>query len=126
MTLRAAPGGPLRGIRASIMRTASGIAAVGTKELRGRMRGRRAFVVLTFYLLLLSLFAWGIYQFQRQITQQAFDPFSGSGVPISAVVGQAIFSGLLVLETLLVLVLAPAMTAGAISMEREKQTLSFW
>jgi ABC-type transport system involved in multi-copper enzyme maturation permease subunit len=123
MTARVASGGALRGIRTSIARTASGIAAVGTKELRGRMRGRRAFVVLTFYLLLLSLFAWGIYQFQREITQQAFDPFSGSAVPISAVVGQAIFSGLLVLETLLVLVLAPAMTAGAISMEREKQTL---
>jgi ABC-type transport system involved in multi-copper enzyme maturation permease subunit len=123
MTLRAVSSGPLGAIRTALARTATGIAAVGTKELRGRMRGRRAFVVLTFYLLLLSLFAWGIYQFQRQITQQAFDPFTGSGVPISAVVGQAIFSGLLVLETLLVLVLAPAMTAGAISMEREKQTL---
>ena len=99
----------------------SGIGAVGTKELRGRMRGRRAFVVLTLYLLLLSLFAWGIYQFQRQLTV-GLDPSAG-GVPIAAVVGQAIFSGLLVLETLLVLVLAPAMTAGAISMEREKQTL---
>jgi ABC-type transport system involved in multi-copper enzyme maturation permease subunit len=110
-------------IRSSLAGTWTGIAAVSTKELRGRMRGRRAFVVLTFYLLLLSLFAWGIYQFQRQITAQAFDPFSGTPVPISAIVGQAIFSGLLVLETLLVLVLAPALTAGSISMEREKQTL---
>ena len=35
-----------------------GIVAVGVKELRGRVRGRRAFVVLTFYLLFLGLFAW--------------------------------------------------------------------
>ena len=35
-----------------------GIAAVGVKELRGRMRGRRAFVILTIYLLLLGGFAW--------------------------------------------------------------------
>ena len=39
-------------------RTAGGIAAVGVKELRGRMRGRRAFVILTIYLLLLGGFAW--------------------------------------------------------------------
>ena len=35
-----------------------GIAAIGVKELRGRMRGRRAFVILTIYLLLLAGFAW--------------------------------------------------------------------
>ena len=38
----------------------TGIAAVGVKELRGRMRGRRAFVMLTVYLLLLAGFAWMI------------------------------------------------------------------
>jgi ABC-type transport system involved in multi-copper enzyme maturation permease subunit len=119
MTASRMRGGTLRG---SIAAFSAGMAAVGTKELRGRMRGRRAFVVLTLYLLLLSLFAWGIYQFQQQGLRQSFDPF-GSGVPPSAAVGQALFSGLLVLETLLVLVLAPAMTSGAISMEREKQTL---
>jgi hypothetical protein len=37
--------------------------------------------------------------------------------------GHLLFSGILVLETLLVLVLAPAFTAGAISSEREHQTL---
>ena len=30
--------------------SAGGIGAVGVKELRGRMRGRRAFVILTIYL----------------------------------------------------------------------------
>ena len=37
-----------------------GMAAVGVKELRGRMRGRRAFVILTLYLLLVAGFAWMI------------------------------------------------------------------
>ena len=107
----------------------TGVAAVVAKELRGRMRGRRAFVIVTVYLILLSVFTWGIYEFQRQINAWrfapgAFDPgLGGSVVPISATVGQAIFSGLLVLETLLILVLAPALTSGAISLEREKQTL---
>ena len=40
----------VRGIR----RMAGGIGAVGVKELRGRMRGRRAFVILTLYLVLLG------------------------------------------------------------------------
>jgi len=41
----------------------------------------------------------------------------------SADIGQTIFAGLLMLETLQVVFLAPAATAGAISLEREKQTL---
>jgi len=45
---------PLRAARSGL----GGITAVGVKELRGRARGRRAFVVLTFYLLFLGLFAW--------------------------------------------------------------------
>ena len=39
-------------------RTAGGVGAVGVKELRGRMRGRRAFVILSLYLVLLAGFAW--------------------------------------------------------------------
>jgi ABC-type transport system involved in multi-copper enzyme maturation permease subunit len=114
---------------------ASGVSAVSTKELRGRMRGRRAFVVVTVYLLLLSIFAFGIYSYLRQSAAIGVtgDPVFGrpGGMPIpgygdaglSAAIGHALFSGLLMLETLLVLVLAPAFTSGAISLEREKQTI---
>jgi ABC-type transport system involved in multi-copper enzyme maturation permease subunit len=105
------------------------------------MRGRRAFVVLTIYLLLLSLFAFAIYQYVRQQAstgaallpggRELIDPgfFPGetivptSGTALAANIGHAIFSGLLLVETILILVLAPAFTSGAISMEREKQTL---
>ena len=41
----------------AVGRATGGIAAIGVKELRGRMRGRRAFVILTIYLLLLGGFA---------------------------------------------------------------------
>jgi ABC-type transport system involved in multi-copper enzyme maturation permease subunit len=121
----------------------SGISAVSIKELRGRMRGRRAFVVLTIYLMLLGLFAFAIYVYLKQQAATAtissgfgngfpppdFGGFPGNtqtlsnGTALSAGIGHGIFSGLLILETLLVLVLAPAFTTGAISLEREKQTL---
>ncbi|HEX7223875.1 MAG TPA: ABC transporter permease [Candidatus Limnocylindrales bacterium] len=100
----------------------NGIAAVGVKELRGRMRGRRAFVILTLYLLFLAGFAaaWQAIAVRQYGSAAA----SGSSAAfMSAVIGQEIFGALLIVETLLVVFLAPAFTAGAISMEREKQTL---
>ena len=100
----------------------NGIAAVGVKELRGRMRGRRAFVILTLYLLFLAGFAaaWQAIA----VRQYGSSAASGSSAAfMSAVIGQEIFGALLIVETLLVVFLAPAFTAGAISMEREKQTL---
>jgi len=120
----------------------SGISAVSIKELRGRMRGRRAFAVLTVYLLLLGLFSFAIYVYLKQQAGQISTTNIFPGVPrdfpgmpfptgqtlangtaLSAGIGHGIFGGLLFLETLLVLVLAPAFTTGAISLEREKQTL---
>ncbi len=107
---------PVRAIR----RTFSGISAVGSKELRGRMRGRRAFVILTLYLLLLGGFAW---MYELILSAQVSNGIGGSAAFASAQIGQQIFGGLLILVTLLVVFLAPAFTAGAISLEREKQTL---
>jgi ABC-type transport system involved in multi-copper enzyme maturation permease subunit len=98
----------------------TGITAIGSKELRGRMRGRRAFAFLTFYLVVLSGFVWMLEALQAQAYQGTI---FGSAAYASATIGTTIFSGLLLLETLLVLFLAPAFTAGAISQEREKQTL---
>jgi ABC-type transport system involved in multi-copper enzyme maturation permease subunit len=85
------------------------------KELRGRMRGGRAYLVLTGYLLGLSIVCYGvlrIVQGQSQIGLQL----------ISAHVGQSMFAALALAETLLITFLTPAMTAGAISSEREQLT----
>ncbi len=96
-----------------------GIGAVGVKELRGRMRGRRAFVILTIYLVLLAGFAWMV----ELIMEQSLSSGFGSAGTASASIGQGVFASLLMLETLQVAFLAPASTAGSISQEREKQTL---
>jgi ABC-2 type transport system permease protein len=111
------PTGPRFG---PFVRTVGGIAAIGVKELRGRMRGRRAFVILTIYLLLLGGFALMV----ERVMETMFDnPFAGTSATASPAIGQGIFAALLLLMTLQVVFLAPASTAGAISLEREKQTL---
>jgi ABC-type transport system involved in multi-copper enzyme maturation permease subunit len=100
-------------------RLAGGIAAIGTKELRGRMRGRRAFLILTGYLVLLGVFAWMVFLYLERYYSQAL----GTLPTASAEIGRGIFGALMLLETMLVALLAPAVTAGAISGERERQTL---
>ncbi len=105
------------------------VAAVGTimvKELRSRMRGRRAFVVLTAYLGLLALVAYGAYLAVAPQAREAAAAGLGEGFQqanASALIGQTIFSVLSIFQIVLVCVIAPAFTAGQISLEREKQTL---
>jgi ABC-type transport system involved in multi-copper enzyme maturation permease subunit len=101
-------------------RVVGGIVAIGVKELRGRMRGRRAFVIVTIYLMLLAVFALMV---ERIIEAQFSSGFGSSSAFASAAIGQGIFAATLMLMTLQVAFLAPSSTAGAISLEREKQTL---
>ncbi len=110
---------PLRWLRFGL----NGVIAVGVKELRGRMRGRRAFVILTLYLLFLAGFAWAWELIAERTYANSGSLFGGSAAFTSSLIGQEIFGALLIIETLLVVFLAPAFTAGAISLEREKQTL---
>jgi ABC-type transport system involved in multi-copper enzyme maturation permease subunit len=110
---------PVRAVSGAV----NGITAVGVKELRGRVRGRRAFVVLTFYLVFLGLFAWAWELVAERAYVQNAALQGGSGAFASALVGQEVFGALVLVETLLVVFLAPAFTSGAISLEREKQTL---
>jgi ABC-2 type transport system permease protein len=116
---------------------APGIAAIIVKELRGRMRGRRTFAIVTIYLVLLAGFGWML----ERMNETSLSAFGGGGIcapdgscvmpgfdgqtfaATSASIGQGIFAGLMMLLTLVVAVLAPASTAGAISGERERQTL---
>ena len=107
------------------------LAAVSTimvKELRSRMRGRRAFVVLTVYLAILALITYGVYVIVApNVRDQAGGGFGGGGgfgqANASALIGQSIFTVLSIFQSILVCFIAPAFTAGQISMEREKQTL---
>ena len=94
-------------MRAALASVGGGIVAVGSKELRGRMRGPRAFIALTLYLALLAGFTVMVYLIQRQLASSQAS-FGGSNPYLSAQVGQMIFATMLLLQTLLVLFLAPA------------------
>jgi hypothetical protein len=86
------------------------------KELRGRMRGRRAFVVLTIYLLLLSGFSLLIYA----AASASADSPVGSGS--TNAIGKSVFTGIVAVELFLACFVTPAFTAAGISGERERQT----
>lgn len=86
------------------------------KELRGRMRGARAFVLLTVYLLLLSCLLTFIY-YAYLSSMQA----SGVGADL-AELGKALFAGVVLLEVFMVTAITPSLTAGAITGERERKT----
>lgn len=86
------------------------------KELRGRMRGGQAFTLLTIYLGLIAVFIVLIYNLISPSFSYAWDP----GIRQEA--GKAIFGTVVLLELLLVSFIAPGLTAGAITSERERQT----
>lgn len=84
------------------------------KELRSRMRGARAFVILTVMLLLLAGFTYGLYRLSMVA--------AGYSTVLSPAVGRSLFTGLALAELLIICFITPALTAGAISGEREKLT----
>jgi ABC-type transport system involved in multi-copper enzyme maturation permease subunit len=117
-------------IRSSALRAfGSSVTTVMIKELRSRFRGRRAFIIITIYLGVLALLAYGVYAVvapQARIDAGFGPRTDGFGITIanaSATIGQAIFALLSTFELILVAFMAPAFTTGAISLEREKQTL---
>jgi ABC-type transport system involved in multi-copper enzyme maturation permease subunit len=88
------------------------------KELRGRMRDRRTFILLVFYLLLISSFVGMVYLLMGD---------SYAGVTFSPdyrqTMGKSIFGTVVLIELLLVSFIGPGLTAGAITSEREHRTL---
>ncbi len=97
------------------MRAALTLNPIIVKELRSRMRGGRTFVILSAFLLGLGALCYAIlrvYEGQARAGNQI----------ISAHVGKGLFAVLALAETLLIVFLTPAVTAGAISSEREQLT----
>ena len=82
------------------------------KELRGRMRGWRATIVVTVYLLVISgvmlLFYGGLY--------------NNNSFSSNAQIGKSLFLPIIIVQVLLLSIIAPISTAAAISSERERQT----
>ena len=85
------------------------------KELKLRFRSFKSFAGILFYLLVLSIFVFGFIFMSTN--------FSGSGIidPQQSVI---LFALLSYVQLALILFITPGLTAGAISTEREKQTLS--
>ncbi len=88
------------------------------KELRGRMRGPRAFIFLTFVLTLLGLVSYGLFQ----LAMPRFYGFNQPNVAAGAMIGQTVFLGLVFLTLLLICAIAPSLTASAISGEHQRKT----
>lgn len=110
--------------RAAAREFLGAVQTIMVKELRSRMRGRRAFIVLTIYLGLLALITYGIYVVVAPGARSMVGGGFGFGqANASAIIGQAIFTLLSIFQLILVCFIAPAFTAGQISLEREKQTL---
>lgn len=99
---------------------------IALKEMRTRMRGPRTSLLLTSYLLLLAIVIYVIYIRSGGGSTYSYGqtPGSGSdlGPTVSYQIGQNIFIGVFLFLLLMVSVLTPAITAGAISREVESRT----
>ncbi len=85
------------------------------KELRSRMRGARAFVVLTAFLLVLAVFTLLLYAVVRQGVGS--DPLNAGRT-----IGKALFLGVATVALVQVMIIVPAQSAGAIAGEKERET----
>lgn len=90
-----------------------------TKELRGRMRGARTYWLLFGYLLLLSLILFFSYLGWWNSHSNSMD-IGGSSAGFT--VGRTFFKTLFYSQAVMIALITPALTAGAISIEREQRT----
>lgn len=88
---------------------------ITVKELRSRMRGRRAFVVLTLYLLGMGTIIAIVYAAYAAAATTRYGPDVREA-------GKSVFAVVIGVEAILVMFIGPSFTAGAISGERERQT----
>lgn len=86
------------------------------KELKTKMRGWKSPALLTVYLGFLGLFIFFYFLTNNQLTNYGLSTFNPR-VALSS------YNTLATIQFMLILFITPAMTAGAISGERERQTL---
>jgi ABC-2 type transport system permease protein len=88
---------------------------VMVRELRGRMRGVRAFAIISIYLTLMGGFTILLYLIQMPVS-------TISSATVTGELGRDLFFGIVGIELVLILFITPALTAGAITGERERGT----
>lgn len=89
------------------------------RELRQRLRGRAAWVSLTLYLVVLGLLLRLVYDVVADSEEFVF----GGQFQQASTAGRSIFHWLLFVMLALICFIVPGLTAGAVSGERERQTL---
>ncbi|TMD39169.1 MAG: hypothetical protein E6I88_13080 [Chloroflexi bacterium] len=87
------------------------------KEYRSRMRTWRSPAAMTVYILLLGGLGWAIFSSEASSAQNSLNPGQAAGF------GQSLFLWLIIFQMVLLAFITPALTAGAISSERERQTM---
>jgi ABC-2 type transport system permease protein len=87
------------------------------KEYRSRMRTWRSPVAMTVYILLLGGLGWAIFSAMSFSARSAFTGGQAANY------GQGLFLYLVLFQMVLLAFITPALTAGAISSERERQTI---
>lgn len=90
-----------------------------TKELRGRMRGARTYWLLFSYLLLLSLILF--FSYLGWWNSRSSEMEAG-GASAGFTIGRTFFQTLFYSQAVMIALITPALTAGAISIEREQRT----
>jgi len=88
---------------------------VSGKELRGRMRGVRAFAIITIFLTLMGSFTVILYLLQLPTV-------TGGVTIITGELGRLLFAGIVGIQLVLTIFIVPALTAGAVTGERERKT----
>jgi ABC-2 type transport system permease protein len=87
------------------------------RELRGRIRGNRALIILVIYLSIIAAVTLLVYAAAAgSFASGVNDPEAGRGI------GKAIFITVMTASLIQVCVITPSLTAGAISGEKERQT----
>ncbi|MEN6371224.1 MAG: ABC transporter permease subunit [Armatimonadota bacterium] len=90
-----------------------------TKELRSRMRGARAHQIMMAYVLLMAIVLFCIYYSQWMDVAGSADPQSW----FDSRLGFRLFSSLTWLQAVLIGLIAPSLTSGCITIEKEQQTI---
>jgi ABC-2 type transport system permease protein len=93
------------------------------REMRGRMRGRRAFIILTVYLILLACLAGSMYAFiyAENVSNSSYN-LTAPNAQYGPVIGKAIFTGTTILLLTIISLIAPALSAGGLAGEKERKT----
>ena len=87
------------------------------KEYRSRMRTWRSPIAMTVYIVLIGGLGWTIFAAMSGSASNAFNPSQAANY------GQTLFMWLILFQMVLLAFITPALTAGAISSERERQTM---